>query len=191
MKTQLSRLGSVGAAAVVTLAVGAFLRSRQAQATMGSAIAQKAMAMSQTANAAKDPSLPAVVATVDGTQIPATEVEAMEGSLEEQGLGVVGTDSTRQAALKSIIVHIAVDEAALRAGFVPSTSLAEQEAQSAGMPTTAQVIAAYQQNQLEADLEHKVMAGLSIQAGANAWNMYVNNLFSHTSVATTVPWWHD
>lgn len=181
------------AAALVVAGTGAavVVHSNQAEAVSATSVAEKALQLDEQAASAQDPSLPAVVASVAGVQISGPELAAMEGSLANRNLGTVGSDATRQLALRTIISHIMIAQAAAKAGFTVNATFAQQQATNEGMPATAQVIADYEYGQLQADLMQKVMAGQTGQAGATTWDAYVNQLVASAPVNSHVPWWSN
>ncbi len=168
---------------------GLVLRGRRAATDRATTLPAAVRRLDHAGQRARDPGLPGVVAVVAGVPVPATEVTSAEGLLAARGLGSVGGDTTRRAALRLIISQIMIARAAARDGFVASASLAQRQAADAGMPATARVIAGYEYGQLQADLEHKVMAGRRGQFGPAAWDAYVRWLVARAPVTSHVRWW--
>lgn len=178
-----------GSALVLAVFVAVASQHLPTRAGSASAIAQRAMSMQAEANSASDPSLPAMVASVDGIAVSALEVAEMEGSLANRSLGVVRTDTTRQAALRAIVSHIVIARAAAQDGFAASPGQAQALAAREGMPATSQIIAFYEYGQLQADLERSVIPNEGAPGAAQVWNNYVAGLIHNASIVSYVNWW--
>lgn len=178
-----------GSALVLSVFVAIAVQRLPTGAESASAIAQRAMSMQAKANSASDPVLPAVVASVNGVAVSAIEVAEMEGSLANRSLGVVGTDTTRRAALRAIVSHIVIAQAAAQDGFTASSDQARALAASEGMPATSQVVAFYEYGQLQADLERSVIPNEGKAGAAQVWNNYVAGLIHNASIVSHVSWW--